>query len=179
MRCFLALTLPDALRQQLALALEQAGDRPHNVRLVNERLWHVTLAFLGEVAEAAIEPVLKALTPETKRPGQLIFTQLESFPHRWPRLLVAHAQALPSLTWQRFVEEVREKVRPHCPNLDDKPWTGHVTLARAKRGETLSNWSSPIGPWTWQPAGFSLMQSTLGGLGGPIYRSLHDFTFLP
>ena len=58
MRAFVAAWPDDATRQRLA-ALELG--RSKNLRLVGPTRWHVTLRFLGEVADDALVPLGEAL----------------------------------------------------------------------------------------------------------------------
>ncbi len=176
MRCFLSIPLPDGLIRGLAASLE-TQKLPSRVRIVGRELWHVSLVFLGDVAETDLDMIAVACGRHATCPGTLTVSELATFPNGNPRLLVAGGTAEPKEAWMRFIEDLRVDMLPFAPTLDRKPWIPHITVCRGPKDTLLPRWSAPAGPWTWQPGGFSLMQSDLGS-DGPTYTSLHDFSFV-
>src|SRR3989338_441037 len=175
MRLFLALPLPDELRSGLITSLERA-DLPRG-RIVRSDLWHITLAFLDDMPDLDVEPLVNTCHGFTDGPGTITIDRLETFPHGNPRLFVASGIAEPRQDWSTFVEGLRSAMLEFAPAIDRKPWSQHITLGRSGKDELLPMWKASVGPWTWQPGGFSLMKSTLAE-DGPTYESLHDFFFV-
>jgi 2'-5' RNA ligase len=175
MRCFLALPLNDELRDAISHALIDA-DKPRNLRRVDERLWHVTMVFLGEVEAGAIKDIVAACKRYYRRPGSITFGEFKTFPARKPRMLVAAGSAHPYALWSQCVNRVRKDLAPYAPNMDLKPWRPHMTLARSEKGIVLPAWRLRVGPWTWMPGGFTLYHSELSE-HGPEHRVIHEFPF--
>ncbi len=93
MRCFLALPLPEAL---IAPLLAVQGAVPVG-RAVPEENLHVTLAFLGEVAEADLRELDLELGGAALPGCFLQVAGLESFGGRAPKLLAAALRPDPGL----------------------------------------------------------------------------------
>src|SRR5579875_3756312 len=61
MRLFVALTPPAAVLDELEAATAPLRAQWRDLRWTSRDAWHVTLAFLGEVDEAAVTPLLPRL----------------------------------------------------------------------------------------------------------------------
>lgn len=135
MRLFVAAWPDDASRQRLG-ALQLELGRSKGLRFVGATRWHVTLRFLGEVAEDAVGPLGEAVTacaaglegPFECRlgPGTGWFTGV--------RVL-----QLPAAGLDAVAEAVRAATVPLVPEPEggEPPFNGHLTLARS-RGRRLS-----------------------------------------
>ncbi|HVT41792.1 MAG TPA: RNA 2',3'-cyclic phosphodiesterase [Acidimicrobiales bacterium] len=135
MRLFVAAWPDDATRRRLA-ALQLELGRSKGLSFVGPTRWHVTLRFLGEVAEEQVEPLANAVIasgtgldgPAVCRlgPGTAWFTGVR----------VLH---LPAAGLDGVAEAVRRATAPFVPETEggDPPFNGHLTLARAK-GRRLS-----------------------------------------
>jgi 2'-5' RNA ligase len=118
----------DAVRERLG-ALELGREK--NLRLVGPARWHVTLRFLGDVAEETLEPLGEALLagaaafqgPVECRLGPATgwFTGV--------RVLQLPASGLDELA--SAVHTATHAV-VSGPERDGPPFNGHLTLARAK-----------------------------------------------
>jgi 2'-5' RNA ligase len=124
MRLFLGLPIPPELTQTLA-RLTQAIELPKGRRTAPENL-HLTLVFLGEVAEPKLPPIEQELSELHFAPFPLKLTSLDTFPRAGvlfagiePTRPLLHLQAKLAAGMARcgFVPETR----PYHPN---------VTLAR-------------------------------------------------
>lgn len=174
MSLFLAFTLP----QELSNGLVEALDHAHypRVRIVGQHLWHVTLAFLGDVPETDADLIKNACAKFKTCPGTITIDSLETFPVGGPKLLVGLGKEVPRDAWKTFIEDVRGEMLPFAPQIDRKPWRPHVTVGRGSKDAVLERWKQPAGPWTWKPEGFSLVQGTLNE-EGTSYAKLHEFRF--
>jgi 2'-5' RNA ligase len=177
MRCFLGMPIPDELRDELSEVLINA-DKPRDMRRVDESLWHLTLVFLGEINPEDIRQIVRICNYYEQPFGSFTIDRLEAFPALKPnpKVIAANGNLQPIERWRRCVDKLRNELAPYAPDLDRKTWNAHITLARASGKTPLPKWSEPVGPWTWQPGGFSLMQSRLTE-HGPIYRTIHEFPF--
>jgi len=176
MRCFIAMPLPDELRDHLARALT-SGDKPSNIRRVAENRWHLTIAFLGEVDPKNIPKIIQKLKRNSWSPGTITINKLETFPPLSPTLLVASGDAEPLRAWNDFALLIKHEISSLAPEIDEKPWMAHMTIGRAPRDMKLPTWQKSIGPWTWRPEGFSLVYSNLNPEKAEGYKYLHDFHF--
>ena len=133
MRLFVAVDVPDAIKE----AVERDVVRPLRDEVPGAR-WsrpegrHLTLKFLGEVADERITGVGEALAEAASRHTgfDAAFAELGGFPNlRRPRVLWIGigegADALGALA-----SDVEERLRPLGFPGEDRPFRGHLTLAR-------------------------------------------------
>jgi RNA 2',3'-cyclic 3'-phosphodiesterase len=176
-RCFVALDLPTAVRQQLyeaAAPLRRLGD----VRWVSPEHLHVTLKFLGESDDRVIAGMRQALEALVLPPLQLALFGLGSFPKR----------GAPRVVWAGLSGEV-ERVRMLAGQLEDaaadlgvaresRPFSPHVTLGRARSPRqslmlerAIASASSTVDSAPFQGVAVTLYQSELSRFGAN-YTSL-------
>src|SRR5712692_3816572 len=71
MRLFIAIQLPDAMREEIAqwmkFLAQAIPDPQHRLRWVKEDQLHLTLKFLGETSESQIPPIGAALKAAAAR----------------------------------------------------------------------------------------------------------------
>ena len=133
MRLFVALEIPPAVRQNLAALMESFRAITREPRWVRIENLHVTLKFLGEVAEGRLEAVRNALGEI--RSGQAValeFRGLGFFPNeKHPRVVWAGMEASPNLkTLAADIEGAVEKLG--IPR-EKREFSPHLTLARFER----------------------------------------------
>lgn len=127
MRLFIAIEIPDDLKERIGtLRVDIPG-----ARWVPAEQIHLTLAFLGEVEEAAVvsldEELRRIHLPEFK----LCFSGTGCFPGRHrPRVLWIGLKPHPYL--QRLAALVREAVLICGIHQEERPFSPHITLARLK-----------------------------------------------
>jgi 2'-5' RNA ligase len=132
---------------------------------------HLTLVFLGAVAEARIAE-LAALAAQlgaaSAAPAALRFTRLEHW--RRPRILAALTAAEPPAAALLAANLKRVTAAAgFCPDL--KPFRAHVTVAR----QVLRDGGGvAIPPVTWQGATLALVDSR-GTATGPVYSVLDSW----
>ncbi len=138
-RSFIAIELPDDLRQELGRVQKKMRvDRPR-VKWVRPEGIHLTLKFLGDIDTSIIAPITQAMTEAARRtpPFDLDVRQLGAFPS------LQRVQVL----WVGLGGEV-DKLKHLCQLLEtnlahlgfaaeERPFTPHLTLAR------LGNEASP------------------------------------
>ena len=134
MRIFIALELPQSVRDRLGKLqgrLKGSGDR---IRWVNSSHIHLTLKFLGEVKEENLEKVIR-----TARNVAAQFSVV--------KVKIGKIGAFPNFSSPRVIwvgiEEDKDKLEALATGLEEKlaqegfvkssrKWTPHLTLARVK-----------------------------------------------
>ncbi len=182
MRLFVAISPPPAVLDELDARLEPLRAGRHDLRWTNREAWHVTLAFLGQVDEAAAARLLPRLERAAHRHAQF-------------RLAFAGAGAFPAATranvlWSglegdrgalaRLAESVAAGARRAGAPPPDKGrrFQPHLTLARCRMPAdvtelvaALADYQGP--PWTADRV--HLVRSRLGPTTLPRYTSLGDW----
>lgn len=154
MRCFLAVGLPEEHKRQLAAGLERLKRELPSARWVRADGLHITLKFLGEVAESSMTTLLPSLSELLAPLPAPLAVQLGGggfFPHpQRARVAWLGGQAPGLERWAQAAELAAEQVgvRP-----EGRPFSLHVTLARLERPwppaacqrflRELSRWSLP------------------------------------
>jgi 2'-5' RNA ligase len=154
-------------------------DRPAvaQLRWTTEPQWHVTLRFLGEVEDP--EPVARALRDVRDRLGRRSVHDVRAalgpttawFPGR--QVLQVPVGGLDALA-----HAVQEVTAPWTGPVDDRRFSGHVTLARARgRAGGPASLAGASLAATWRVRSFELVSSILGS-GGSRYDTV-DTVALP
>lgn len=128
MRLFVA-AWPDAPARDRLAALELG--RAKNLRLVGPTRWHVTLRFLGDVAEERLASLGDALVAcTTAQPGPVV-CRLGPGTGWFTGVRVLQ---IPAAGLDRLADTVRAATVPVVPEPPggEPPFNGHLTLARAK-----------------------------------------------
>jgi RNA 2',3'-cyclic 3'-phosphodiesterase len=175
LRLFVALTLPDAVRDTLALLVQRlrgvAWTRPENL--------HVTMRFLGEVPVDRFDSIVERLAGIEVEPFVLPVEGVGTFPpKRPPRVLwVGVGQGHPRLHQLR--QRVDDALLATGLPLDVRTFHPHVTMARCTEDAAAA-----VGRWLQTHRGFAappfrvssfdLYESTLQR-GGPVYTLKHRF----
>jgi 2'-5' RNA ligase len=124
MRLFLGLPIPPELAQGLT-RLARAIELPKGRRTAPENL-HLTLVFLGEVAEPTLPYIEQELSELNFAPFQLKLTSLNTFPRAG--VLVAEVEPNPSLLHLQAKVAAATARCGFAP--EDRPYQPHITLAR-------------------------------------------------
>lgn len=164
MRAFVAIDLPDPVRERIAL-LQAALPVGQPVKAEN---LHLTLAFLGEQPEAQIEEAHHGLQHIGQPAFGLKLSGLDTFGGETPKILFVGAVKSEPLDHLRKL--VRSAVHGAGMRLSRERFRPHVTLARFARGmtpydvERLRRFLSNHGAFALEPFGvtsFALYRSTL------------------
>jgi 2'-5' RNA ligase len=129
-RLFVAVWPDDETRRRLG-GLELELGRTRGLRFVGSARWHITLRFLGEVDEAQVEPLGRAVQECGARfPGQLV-CRLGPGTGWFTGVRVLQ---LPAAGLDGLAAAVRTATLPFVPDpADPEPqFNGHLTIARSK-----------------------------------------------
>jgi 2'-5' RNA ligase len=124
MRLFLGMPIPPELAQSLT-GRTQAIDLPKSRRTAPENI-HLTLVFLGEVAEPTLPRIESELSKLSFIPFPLKLTSLDTF----PRGGVLFAEVEPARALLHLQEKVATSMARCGFALEDRPYYPHITLAR-------------------------------------------------
>jgi 2'-5' RNA ligase len=143
-------------------------------RVVPAQQLHVTLKFLGDVAESAIPEVEVALAAISWASFELVCGRIGAFPKRGRVRVVwlsAEGEGLDGLA-----AAVDRALAPWC-ELREQPFVGHITLARprgAPRELRRQIAEFAIAESVYRVDAFTLYASRLTQAGA-IHRKLRDF----
>jgi 2'-5' RNA ligase len=133
-RLFVAIDLDDGVRRAVAdlqrrIASGLKSDRPP--RWVGAGQMHLTLAFLGEIAEPTVPAIVKAISANLEvSPFSAVFERLGVFPsHGSPRVLwLGISEGADHLL--RVQQEVVRRLQLCSVQLEQRRFQPHLTLAR-------------------------------------------------
>lgn len=185
MRLFVAVDLGAEVKESLESAVAPLRETLPPARWVRPEGFHLTLAFLGEVAAGRVPAIAQALRGKLERAGgfRAHFGALGTFPNAGP-VRIVWVGLEPSVRFVRLAELAEDGLREAGVALDDKPFRSHVTLARCDPAWP-SNLRNAIGESTAgigeRLAGVSFacervtLFSSLLGKSGPTHRVEQSF----
>lgn len=126
-RCFVAIDFPDEVNDRL-LAM-QPMSLP-NMRLISRDQMHLTLHFLGELADESFEHVRQVLGKTRAAPFTVNLSGLGQFPAQGPpRVLWAGVEPSPTLiALHHSLGKLLTDEIGYVP--ENRPFSPHITLAR-------------------------------------------------
>jgi 2'-5' RNA ligase len=179
MRLFVALELPVEIRKALGQLIREIASARAQVRWVDPRNMHLTLKFLGEVAEEKEQMIYEVsrLAAKEVGPFQLRVEEVGAFPSaRKPRVIWVGVGKSPQLaTLARRLEEEFQAIG--FPS-EKRPWTPHLTLGRVKTDAHSRDLEAKLAAAKFPPCTFaveriSIVKSVLKP-SGPIYTTLRE-----
>ena len=137
MRLFIALDIDDAIRERLSRFVEGVRNFAPDARWMKPESLHVTLKFIGEQPDAAVEMIKEALatisavTTEIKFRGYGFFPTAKSARVFWIGMEAASPLAA-------LAAAIDEKMSALGIPKEDRVFSPHLTLARAAGGSGSS-----------------------------------------
>src|SRR5687768_15905293 len=131
MRLFIAVNFPDALRESLHAAMEPLRSAAPAGRWVGSDRIHLTLKFLGEQPETAVEPLFGVLNDVAARydPMALEIGGLNAFPNlRAPRVVWVGVRADPKL--ELLQNDIERACEALGHEVEGRAYRPHVTVGR-------------------------------------------------
>ena len=182
MRLFVALEIPSVVRKNLATLLAELRAITKEPRWVRPENLHITLKFLGEVAEGKLEGVRSELHRiRSESAVALEFSGLGFFPNdKHPRVFWAGIQASANL--KTLAADIDGALEKHGILCEKRQFSPHLTLARFERGrlpETLRTaiaTNAQRGFGSLRTSEFRLIHSKLKPSGAE-YTTLERFQF--
>ena len=167
MRLFIALDIDDGIRERLTRFLEGVRNFAPDARWVKPESLHVTLKFIGEQPDAAVEQIKQALTTITATTTEINFRGYGFFPTaKSARVFWIGMEAGSPLAALAAV--IDEKMSTLGIAKEDRAFSPHLTLARAAGGSGSPRRQRGDGP----NRAFSYLQEKLSALTGPEFGSM-------
>lgn len=180
MRLFIALTPPPDVQRVVWEAFAPLRARKLPVKWVAPENVHLTLKFLGQVADGREAEIIGALAPAVRgtRTITLMVRGAGAFPHaRAPRVVWAGVEPDPA------IEILADRIERGCAPLgfptEGRPFRPHLTLGRAQRDARARDWAGVaelLDGITVDAAavleGVDLVRSELRR-GGSVYHRVH------
>lgn len=170
MRVFIAIEIPEDIKEELAHLIESLKDKISNVKWVERENFHITLRFIGEVSEDRI-PVLERIIDEVSlkfSPFEIELKGTGKFPHVIWVGIDKGSDILKNISYSIEGALIRANFSP-----TDKPFSPHITLGRVKK-EIKRFQVEDFGPLVFLVDSITLMQSQLFP-SGPIYTPINTF----
>jgi len=178
MRLFIAIDIPNDIRNALSEIQRELRPLTTTARWVAPESIHITLRFLGEVPEKRVEDIDTALTGLTWKPFTITVRGLGFFPGmRSPRVLWAGMEAP---TMQGLAEQLDTRMERLGFDKEKRAFRPHITLARAKNTRIESALVSGAAPYEEHVFGsftvdrMFLFKSTLKSTGA-VYEKLKEY----
>jgi len=187
-RLFVAITIPDAVREHLGAVVSSLVPRVPDLRWTQPPLWHLTLAFFGGVPDRRRPDLVERLARVAERhPSMLLQLRAGGVFGRPDRASVVWVGVHAAGALRDLAAACAAAGRHAGLVMEERPYRAHVTLARA-RGRTGADARAAVdvlagyaGP-TWRATEIVLLHSHLGAqpryepvaqwnLGGPDYQA--------
>lgn len=135
-RSFLAVPLPDSLKQRLAELQNDLRQKLRNVRWTRPEALHLTLRFLGDVTQEDLDKIRTSVlsVERTQKAFEVTAKGLAAFPDsRRPRVLWIGLEPAKPLTALHSACQAALTTAGIAP--EERPFRPHLTLGRLKRQE--------------------------------------------
>jgi 2'-5' RNA ligase len=171
MRCFFAVW-PDAAARQRIAAAAAVVEGGEGARRVPPQNYHLTLAFVGEIATAQLAVLRQIGRGRPAAGGQLALDAADEY---WPKpeVVVAAAREIPAALsdlWQ----QLHRDLNGHGLALAPKRLRPHVTLARKVTQAPV--WPA-MSPFEWRALEFSLVRWDTASAGA-LYTVVDTWALL-
>lgn len=179
LRLFVAVEIPSGVKEEVGRFGAYLRGRIDGFRWVSPDRFHLTLRFLGEVDRGRIPMLREELARAAGKvePFDFHLEGAGAFPSAdRPRVIwVGVGQGKEQLI--RLAGEIEETVRRAGFAPENRPFTPHLTLARARErsgGASIQNALQPEGDryFGQVSCGQVVLMSSLLGRGGPTYTAL-------
>jgi len=172
MRVFVALDIDDAIRERIQRFMEGVRDFAPDARWVRPESLHVTLKFIGEKPDAAVEGIKTALNSAAGQSLQLTFRGHGFFPTaKAARVFWVGIESGPELA--NLANAVDEAISRLGIPREDHTFSPHLTLARGGGRSGAPGWRKGDAP----NRNFCLLQEKLAVMPVPEFGTMtaHEF----
>lgn len=178
MRLFVAFLLNDRVRGCLRTVQDRLRRSCDGVRWVKPEQMHVTIQFLGEVADSDIADVTEAVACGAANGESFTLTVGECgcFPPRGSVRVVWAGANDETGTMLRSVEAIQKELFDVGFEPDRRAWSSHITIGRARNARADSTMRNSIERCTYESLDqrvetAALMASVLSPTG-PVYTEV-------
>lgn len=187
MRTFIAIELPQALKDALSEIQNKLKTTLPKISWVKPQNLHLTLKFIGEISPKQLNNIKQMITEIATATAdfKIKLETLGVFPNiRSARIIWIGNNQLP-LPLKNLVDQIETKIAELGKPKEDRPFLAHVTVGRIKTHinpsileDEINKINNKIGSKNWEfDAGrITLFESVLGKLG-PTYTALKEANF--
>jgi RNA 2',3'-cyclic 3'-phosphodiesterase len=177
MRLFIALDLPNAIRNELVAVQARMRSDKQPVRWVDPPGMHLSLQFLGEAPVSMLAPLKAGLARLPTPEFQLQLAGLGAFPHVYHPEVIWVGLGGDTAALAALQAAVLSVTAPLGFRADRHSFRPHLTLGRVREGlnrlrrealGTVIDRTTPPAPLTWTGGRPVLFESTLTP-HGPLY----------
>ncbi|MEA4945638.1 MAG: RNA 2',3'-cyclic phosphodiesterase [Propionicimonas sp.] len=178
-RLFLAVRPPASVTDDLEARIGPRRDTEPALRWAQPEHWHVTLAFLGDVAADHEDRLVENLGPvaESTTAFDLTLGGAGCFPQPGAAKVLWLGARDGAAELEALARRCRTAASRAGIHVDGGRFQPHLTLARSNRGIVARRWLALLdtfGTFGWQVADFLLIDSELTR-GGPRHRVIERF----
>jgi 2'-5' RNA ligase len=184
MRAFIAIELPEEIKDALGNIQEQLKKSGADVKWVSPGNIHLTLKFLGEITDEQLNKINKIIedVAANKNSFQLGISSLGAFPKiNSPRVIWIGVDKGDKET-KEIAKDLEEKIARLGIPKEERPFSSHITIGRTRstlnRDKLVQDLEAMAGKFGGKNLEFSvknitLFKSTLTPRG-PIYEALKE-----
>ncbi len=131
MRLFIGIDLPEKIKKKISKEIENLKKRYPTFRWVEEKNYHLTLLFLGEVKEEKLPKIKKRLEKTTfSTPPFYLFSY--SFDLFINRQIILYIDFKREREIEKLAKEIKKEFREFTFKTNIKKFVPHLTIARAR-----------------------------------------------
>ncbi|MFZ5365884.1 MAG: RNA 2',3'-cyclic phosphodiesterase [Patescibacteria group bacterium] len=129
MRTFIAIELPQEIKRKIG-EFEESLKKYLPLRFVAPQNLHLTLFFLGEIAESRVSEVIEAVKTGTRdiKPFYLFLGKPEFFTHGLWLEVEGQIEVL-----RKLYQQIGKELKIRNFEIETRPFSAHITIGRSKR----------------------------------------------
>ncbi|HXX01031.1 MAG TPA: RNA 2',3'-cyclic phosphodiesterase [Candidatus Acidoferrales bacterium] len=167
MRLFIALDIDEAIRERIARFMDGVRGFAENARWVQPESLHLTLKFIGEQPEAAVEQIKQALGTIRASAAEIQFRGYGFFPTpKSARVFWVGMESGPQLA--TLAKAIDDQTASLGIPKEERAFSPHLTLARGGGGSGSPRWRKGDGP----NRTFQQLQEKLSALPAPEFGTM-------
>ena len=172
MRLFLALDIPDAIRDRITRFVEGVSGFAPDARWAKPESLHVTLKFIGEQPDSAVEQIKLALSTIESGAPEIHFRGYGFFPTaKSARVFWIGMESTPHLG--ALASAIDDKMPALGIPKEDRAFSPHLTLARSSGASGSPRRNKKDGP----NSTFQRLQEKLAALSTPEFGTMTPRSF--
>ncbi len=173
MRIFIGIGLDEGIRGKIARFLEGVSDFAPEARWVRPESLHITLKFIGEQKAEQVEAIIQRLRRVESSPFEIQVSGCGFFPSaKSPRVFWIGMHAGAQLA--QLAHDIDSAVAELGVPREDRPFSPHLTLARAGGRSGDPKWRKTDGP----NSVFAVLQKRLGAMGDLDFGKITAHKFI-
>jgi len=178
-RVFLALEIPEEIKEYLGVVKDRLAMRIHGVKWVNEKAQHITLKFFGEQEEKKVGEIGDALSGIERRydPVAVTLKGIEAFPDRKRARVIVMALEKGVDNIQMIFHDIEDRLSGLDIEKEKRSFRPHITLGRMRiPGPLLDRDIVAVDMKGFTVSRMVLFQSTLKPAGA-VYTPIRELEF--